>query len=188
MKLENNDLVKGASGRIGDMLVFRQQAGRTIIAKRPRKRETPRSDGQIVANERFAEAVQYARGIVQDEARKAIYQQKTRRGISAYNLALSDYCKAPQIKKVDLSQYSGAKGSLITIRATDDFLVKAVRVEILDSTMQRQEEGEAILAANNLDWVYTGKLLNPAPASSTIRVSASDLPGNITTQDYSLMD
>jgi hypothetical protein len=188
MKVENNDLVWGSSGRIGDMLVFKQLAGKTIIVKRPRKRETPPSESQQMVNERFTEAVQYAKGVVSDEVKKAVYQVKVRPGVSAYNLALSDYCKAPEIKRADLSGYSGKVGEKINIRAIDDFMVNTVRVEILDANQLRLEEGEAILADNNLDWVYTTKTLNADPENSTIRVSASDLPGNVTKKDFILPD
>ena len=186
MKVENNDLVWGSSGSIGDMLVFKQQAGKTIIAKRPRKRETPPSEDQVKVNERFSEAVQYARGVINDDVRKAVYQLKARPGVSAYNIALSDYCKAPEIKRANLSGYTGKAGEQILIRAIDDFMVKTVRVEILDSNLEPIEEGEAVLSENNLDWIYTSQTLNPNPESSTIRVSASDLPGNVTSKDYTL--
>ena len=188
MKVENNDLVWGSSGRIGDMLVFKQLAGKTIIVKRPRKRETPPSESQQMVNERFTEAVQYAKGVVSDEVKKAVYQLKVRPGVSAYNLALSDYCKAPEIKKVNLTGYTGKVSEQILIRAIDDFMVKTVQVEILDNDLLRIEQGEAILSDNNLDWIYTSKALNPDPANSTIRVSASDLPGNVTTKDYVVGD
>ncbi|WP_207420601.1 hypothetical protein [Desertivirga brevis] len=184
MKVENNDLVWGSSGRIGDMLVFKQQAGKTIIAKRPKKRQTPPSEGQIVINERFSEAVQYALGVIKDADRKAVYQAKTRPGVSAYNLALSDYCKAPEIKKTDLSRYSGNTGEQIVIRAIDDFMVKTVRVEILNANQDQIEEGEAILSENNLDWAYTTSAENPDLLSSIIRVRVYDIPGNLASMEY----
>ena len=47
MELKNNDLVIGSSGSIGDQLVYRQRGGKTIIAKRPRKKNTTGTPRQL---------------------------------------------------------------------------------------------------------------------------------------------
>jgi len=154
MEVINNDLVKGASGRIGDQLVYRQRGGKTIIAKRPKAKTKPDTALQIATRELFYDAVLYAKTVIADEVKKAVYQAKTRGNQTAYNLAVSDFCKASEIKRCDSSEYTGQTGQQIQIRATDDFKVESVRLSIKDSTDVLIEEGAAVLAGNGVDWIY----------------------------------
>ena len=184
MESINNDLVKGGSGRIGDMLVFRQRGGKTFIAKRPIRKSDQVSEKQLNVRERFIEAVIYAKAVVNDEAKKAIYQLKANASQSAYNLALSDFCKAPQIKRVAIDEYQGRPGDKILIRATDDFMVNAVQVRIIGADNAEIETGQAVLSDNGLDWVYTAKVLSSDAVS--VFVSVFDLPGNTTAREVEL--
>lgn len=186
MELVNNDLVKGSSGRIGDQLVYRQRGGKTIIAKRPRRTGIPPSAMQVEIQELFAEAVLYAKSVIADEAKKAIYKAKAKPNQSAYNLALSDFCKAPEIKKYNTLGYAGQVGDEISIRAIDDFKVDWVKLQIKDSADSLIEEGLAVLSANNADWIYTATVLNPGFAGNKLIISAADLPGNISTLEVIL--
>ena len=186
MELKNNDLVKGSSGRFGDQLVYRQRGGRTIIARRPGKKTKPDSDRQLEVRELFAEAVLYAKSVIADDAKKALYQAKTDAFRSAYNLALADFCKAPEIRKYNVSDYAGQIGDQISIRALDDFKVESVKLIIKDSADSTIEEGAAVLSANGVDWIYTATAVHPGLAGTKLIISASDIPGNITTQEVIL--
>jgi len=183
MELKQNDLVKGASGRFGDQLVYRQRGGRTIIARRPSKKFNPDSARQLEVREIFAEAVIYARGIIADESQKAVYQVKADAFRSAYNLALADFCKAPQITKHNVAGYAGQAGDTISIRAVDDFKVMWVKVVIKDGADNILEEGDAVLSPNGADWIYTATTANPALTGTKLIMSAADMPGNVTTQE-----
>lgn len=186
MELINNDLVIGSSGRIGDQLVYRQRGGKTIIAKRPKRRGIPPSAMQLEIQELFAEAVLYAKSVIADEAKKAIYKAKAKPNQTAYNLALSDFCRAPEIKKYNTQDYAGQVGDEISIRVMDDFKVDWVKLQIKDSADVLIEEGLAVLSANNVDWIYTATAVNPVIAGSKLIISAADLPGNISTQEVIL--
>lgn len=186
MELKNNDLVMGSSGRIGDQLVYRQCGGKTIIAKRPKKKGNPDTPRQLEVQELFAEAVLYAKLAISDEAKKAVYQAKAKSNQSAYNLALSDFCKAPEIRKYGISDYAGHTGDQISIRAFDDFKVEWVKLIIKDSTDSTIEEGSAVLSGNNVDWIYTATATNPTLAGTKLIISVADMPGNITTQEVIL--
>lgn len=181
MKVVDNDLVMGSSGKIGKMLVFRQRAGKTIIAKRG-TRKGPLSVDQETFTERFREAAIYAKKVSDDPIKKAMYEAVAKPGQSAYNLALADFCKAPVVKKITLDDYNGQIGGTILIRAIDNFKVEAVTVQILDENSTILETGQAILEDNGLDWLYTATVDNPSPQGSTVRVTASDLPGNKTVE------
>ena len=185
MESINTDLVFGACGRIGDMLVFRQRGNKTYISKRPKKREA-NSVKQLAAQERFREAAAYAKAVLDDEVKKALYEAKASPLQSAFNLALADYLKAPQIRSVEYATYTGQVGSTISIRATDDFKVDKVTVSIKNSSDVEIESGLAVLSSNGLDWVYTAKTLNADVSGSTLIVGTSDIPGNLTTEEYEL--
>lgn len=117
---------------------------------------------------------------------KAVYQVKTDAFRSAYNLALADFCKAPEITKYNVAAYTGQIGDKIIIRAIDDFRVEWVKLMITDSANSMIEEGTAVLSPNGADWIYTATVLNPSLAGTKITISAADLPGNITIQEVLL--
>jgi hypothetical protein len=186
MEVVNNDLVSGASGRIGDMLVFRQRGGKTFITKRPKKKSVPDSENQLEARARFTEAATYAKSAIEDPGKKAFYQSRANALQSAYNLALADYYKAPEIKSEDLSAYNGQAGDSIIVRAIDNFKVMTVTVEIKDSDDHTVEKGDAIASPNGIDWLYMATTLNPDIAGTKLVISASDLTGNLTTKEVLL--
>jgi hypothetical protein len=180
-KQERNIVTQGMSGKIGG-IVFRQVAGKTIISQAPEKSKTEPTEKQQKQQEEFQEATVYAKIAVVQEETKELYAKaaKKKKGLSAYNVAVADYLNAPKIKKVDIAEYTNEAGSKIKIIAVDDFMVKSVSVEIyaMDGTLL--EDGDAENAAGSL-WIYTTTQNNPDPDGVKIVVSASDLPGNVTT-------
>lgn len=184
MEVINNDLVNGSSGRIGDQLVYRHRGEKTIIAKRPKQKSVPSTEKQLLVQERFFNGSLYAKAVVADEAKKAIYQAKTKGYQTAFNLALSDFCKAPEIKLCDFDNYAGERGDKIRIRATDDFKVEAVQLQIEDGNGDLIEEAAAVLSDNGVDWFYTITVDNPFLPGTKLIVSASDMPGNVTKKEF----
>lgn len=186
MELQENDLISGSSGRFGKRLIYRQRGGKTIIAARPFKKKNPNTPLQQEVRGIFAEGILYAKAVIADEANKAIYQAKVKGNQTAFNLALADFCKAPQITKHNIAGYSGQAGDKISIRAVDDFKVEWVRLVIKDCADSTIEEGAAILSANGADWIYTATVANPTLAGTKLIMSAADMPGNVTTQEVML--
>jgi hypothetical protein len=186
MELLENDLVEGSSGRFGKRLVYRQRGLKTIIARRPVRKSDPQTPRQVEVRDLFSEAVIYARGVIADSATKAIYKAKVKGNQSAFNLALSDFCKAPEIRKYNVTEYTGQIGDKISIRASDDFKVESVKLLIKDSSDTTIEEGPAVLSANGADWIYTTTVENPDLAGTKLIISAADIPGNITIQEVVL--
>ena len=76
------------------------------------------------------------------------FNLKTLKAISLFNLAVSDYIKAPQIKAVNYAAYTGQVGDTISIRAIDDFKVDKVTVSIENSSEVEIENGTAVLSFN----------------------------------------
>jgi dTDP-4-dehydrorhamnose reductase len=84
---------------------------------------------------------------------------------------------------VDLTGYTGQVGQKIRIRVTDDFAVKSVVVTIHNADGTLQEEGDAALEENQLDWIYTTNSNNISLTGDKITIIAADIPDNLTKQE-----
>jgi hypothetical protein len=185
-KSTNNVVTHGLRGKVGDILVFRYVNGDTIVSKVPEKRKTT-SEAQIEHNKRFQQASIYAKLATATPETKELYadEAQKRKGMTAYSVAVADFFNAPDIKTIDLSEYTGAAGEEIRVIASDDFAVKSVRVQIINADGSPVEEGEAVKISENL-WIYTTSENNERLDGYKISVSASDLPGNVTTEEKSI--
>ena len=129
--------------------------------------------------ELFAEASLYAQGAITDPALKLEYQKKAAPGGTAFNRAIQDYFRSPEVKAIDESAYDGSIGSVISVKARDDFKVAYVSVRVRDAFGAVIEEGFAILRPRNLNiWDYTATAGNASLTGCTIMATAYDLPGN----------
>lgn len=185
-KSENNVLTHGMSGKIGDLLVFRNVNGKTIVSKAPAKPKGEPSEKQQQHRERFQEAVIYGKTVQLTPELKALYESSLTEGQSIYQVALADFLKAPAIKQVDVNHYTGAIGSTLSVRVTDDFMVKAVHVAIVGSNGDTLEQGEALCQPNGLDWLYTATTNHTPSDGNKIVITASDTPGNLTRSETAL--
>ena len=182
-KSRNNVVTYGLSGKVGDLLIFRQRDGQTIVSKVPQQSKSP-SEKQIAQRKRFQQAVIYGKAAVDSPETGAQYKAAAKKGQIPLNVAVADFFNAPDIQQVDLSGYAGAAGNRILIHVTDDFAVTSVRVGIVN-TNGTVEEGEAVQTVGAV-WTYTATENNDSLASSRITVSASDLPGNVTLEELTL--
>ncbi|MDR2563797.1 MAG: hypothetical protein LBC98_07625 [Prevotellaceae bacterium] len=177
----NNVITFGLSGKVGDILVFRQKDGQTIVAKAPRQ-SGKLSEKQKEHRKRFQQAVIYAKAATESSETAELYKAvAAKRKQNPINVAVADFFNAPDIDHVDLSGYAGAAGELIIVGATDDFAVKSVHIKIVnaDGTV---EEGAAV--QNGARWHYTTIAENNSIETSKIVVSVSDIPGNLTEQEF----
>ena len=182
-----NLVTQGLSGKLGDTLVFRRVGDRTIVSTAPTTTKEP-TEKQKAQRERFQMAVLYAKSQMSDPEAKAAYEAeaKGKGQPNAYNIAVADFFRAPDINDVDFSLYSGKVGDSIRVRAIDDFKVKTVRVEIFNADGSEVESGEAKLQSNGLDWVYTATAVNEDLSGDRIVIKASDMPGNIKEHEQKL--
>ena len=184
--IKNNPLLKGASGMLGNVVVYRERNGQVIMSNRPKRPTlTPKL---LAVRERFLEAVKYGKAVMANPDLKAEYQAGVgEKFVSAYSIAVADFLKAPEIKSIDLLNYNGAIGDLVEINATDDFKVVSVYVTIHGSDGSLLEEGDAIFRESSASiWVYTAKVQNAALPGSKISVRVKDKPGNLVTQEQLL--
>ncbi|MDR0728685.1 MAG: hypothetical protein LBF19_00980 [Prevotellaceae bacterium] len=179
---KNNVITHGLSRKVGDLLVFRQRDGKTIVSKVP-EQSKPASEKQIQHRKRFQKAVIYAKtAIVADETAE-LYKKAAKKGRLPLNVAVADFFNAPDIDTVDLSAYAGVAGDEIRIIVTDDFAVKSVHVQISNADGSPVEEGDAVNSAGDL-WIYTATVNNENTEGDKIVIIASDLPGNVTEEQY----
>jgi hypothetical protein len=166
-KLKRNSSVAGFSGKVGNVVFRRRKDGTTILSTLPDFSDRVFSEGQLNTQSRFQQASAYAKVAAKAQPIYAALAQNT--PSNAYNLALSDWYRAPVIHKV--ARYPGR----IRIDATDNVLVSKVVVTISDAQGQTLEQGEAVLI-NDAWWEYA----TTAPGEAKITVEAFDLAGNVT--------
>jgi hypothetical protein len=185
-KQSGNVVTYGLRGKIGDLLVFRQRNGETIVSKIPEKQKEV-SEKQKKHQKLFQQATIYGKVVTADPQLKKLYEAsaKKKKGVTAYNIAVADFLNAPNIENVDLSAYTGTAGDEIHIIASDDFAVKSVHVSISNADGALIEEGYASQSVSNL-WIYVASQNNDNMTGDRIVITVSDIPGNITTEEKSL--
>ena len=182
---KNNVVTRGLSGRI-DLLVFRQSGKKTIVTKAPVQGSKPLSTAQQSVRTKFQQAVIYGRSVGADPAKKAADQEQAGDGQTFFNVAIADFFNAPDIQEINVTGYTGAIGSVIVVKATDDFEVTNVHVKIENGDGSLVEEGDAVADAIGLNFTYTATVANASLAGDKITVTAYDNPGNETESSKTL--
>ncbi len=182
-KVGDNIVTTGLSGKLGNLIVFRNRGGKTIVAKAPKKKVTEWTEAQQQHRLKFQEAILYAKSAIADETTKEAYKAVAKEGQTAYNVAVADFLNAPYINEIDISNYTGQPGSYIQLRAIDDFEVKEVTVSILNADGTELESGAAALQEGSIWWRYTATTANESLEGDKIIIRVSDTPGNLTEQE-----
>ena len=178
-KQTNNVVTHGLSGKVGDLLVFRQRAGKTVVAKAPPKRKSS-TEQQKEQQRKFQRAILYAKSVMLDSDMKSAYDKAAKKGQSGYNVAVADFFHAPDIQNVDVSGYTGKPGDVIRFEVTDNFMVKEVKVAITNADGSLVEDGNATPDAIGYQWTYIATSTNNSLDGDKIEITVSDLPGNVT--------
>jgi len=165
-------------GRL-DGLVFRQQAGQTVVSPRPKASGRPLSPAQLAVRGRFSRAAAFGRSVVADPALRAVYAEGPGDHRSAYAAALTDALRAPVIDAIETTAFRGAIGDPIVIRARDDHAVTAVTVIVKDAAGVTLEQGAASPADGA--WRYAMTRSVATGSAITVEATATDRPGNATT-------
>lgn len=172
-KVKNNQFIKGASGKLGDDLVYRQVGNETIITKRALITGAP-SARQSSQRSRFGEATQFASVAIEHPETSVEYKLMAEvQGLkSAYLAAVTDFLTEPEISTVYTSKYAGKIGDLIIIKPKHLFKITALTVTILNPDGSVLESGAAV--ANELKWRYTATAATATVAGSKVRLVARD--------------
>lgn len=185
-KLNYNVVMHGVSGRVGDLLTFIQRHGKTYIGKIRQKGDGVLSDKQLAVQEKFKAALRYAKGVLNDPQKLALYKENAEPGVTPFNLALGDFMSVPEINGFDTTLYTGAIGGIISVLATDDTQVTEVKVRITSAAGVMLEEGLAVLNPETQTFDYAATVANGVRAGSKIRAFAKDIPGNVGEQEIVL--
>lgn len=183
---KNNIITHGLSGKVGDLIVFRNRNGKTYVASKPKERTGELSEAQKDHHKRFQQAVIYAKSALTNPETKQAYKEAANEGESAYNVAVADFMNAPDIEEIDFSKYTGKVGDTITITVTDDFMVQEVSVTIINADGTEVEHGLAQPVTGGLQWFYTATAINNSLAGDKIVIRAYDLPGHATEKQETL--
>lgn len=184
--VKSNIVTEGLSGKLGDQIVFSQRGGKTIMSVKAVQSEGVPTEAQQQQRSKFGQANRYAREVMKNVPLKEAYEQQTKGGQSAFNVAMADYLNEPEIIDLEVGAYTGAKDSPISITVTDDHLVAGVEVVVYSAKGTVLEQGPAELDDNGVNWVYTTQKTNDALKGSKLVVRASDLPGNVTEREFML--
>lgn len=84
-------LLKDIRGAVGKELVIKQYSYGTVVSKYPDMSKVKRSKLQNQSQNIFAQAVAYAKSIIQDADKKAAYSRKLKKGQRIYNAAIKEY-------------------------------------------------------------------------------------------------
>ncbi|MDP4271486.1 MAG: hypothetical protein Q8909_15405 [Bacteroidota bacterium] len=177
---KNNVLTHGLSGMVGDLIVFRQRGNKTFVASKPRERTGEQTEAQKAQQVRFQEAAIYGKTALQNDEIKKLYQEAAGDGKTPFNVAVADFLKAPNIKEIDLTGYTGKVADKIKVTVEDDFKVTNVSVSIYNADGSLVEHGAAVQDGFRYDWYFTATVENASLDGDKIVVQAYDLPGNVT--------
>jgi hypothetical protein len=186
-KSQKNVVTHGLSGKVGDLLLFRQRGGKTIVSRIPEQPKTV-SEKQKAQRQRFRRAVIYGQAAVVAPETKDLYETiAKKKGKTPFTLAVADWLNIPEILDIDCSDYSGQQGDVILVEAIDDAMVKYVRISIISIDGILVEEGLAVPDVSGKVWTYTATQTdNNDVKGYKIVVTVSDLPGNIVTETEEL--
>lgn len=100
MAFVTEPVLEGLSGMLGKAVVFRMLNGRTIAQAAP-VRKVPFNNAQRLQQNRFREAMSYARNLFTNPAVKAVYMARAKEkgnNSNAFNIAIAEYFKLLQEK------------------------------------------------------------------------------------------
>ena len=114
-----NFATDGLGGQVGNFVFRRRRADEKIfVSRHPGEQEAVPTQAQASVREKFQQAAIYGRSVVSNPETKAEYAAAAKPGQSAYNVAVADFFRAPDIEEVYLSAYSGQVGDLLNIKSS----------------------------------------------------------------------
>ena len=174
---EQNVITYGLKGKVGDLLVFRKQNGKTVVSKMPAKSSVPPTQLQKDVNTRFRLASKFAKQALLDPTLAAKYLQMAKKGQKPFNAAFSDFFSQPELSNAT-GIYNGQVNTVLGIDAIDNYDLKSVTLQIMDANDTLIEQGEAVLQFNGITFNYTCTVSQANPTGCKWVFTASDWAGN----------
>lgn len=177
-KQKNNIIMRSTRGMVGGQIVFKRRAGKGYVSAAPEVNENREpTTAQKAVQDKFKSSIAYAKTAILDLALKMAYKLKAARNQSAFNMAFLDAQNAPKVESLITDGYTGAIGSVIVARASDNFKVNSVKISIRSSNDELIEEGPATAQPAGL-WLYTSTASNLNLSGTKIKATAFDIPEN----------
>ncbi|MGV3684706.1 MAG: hypothetical protein ACO1NS_03705 [Daejeonella sp.] len=88
---KTNVVMKGVTGKLAGMLIFKQYSYGTVVSKLPDRSKVTLSEKQKNSNGAFRKAVKYAQQVLKDPAKCAAYRSVLPEGKTVYHAAIADY-------------------------------------------------------------------------------------------------
>jgi hypothetical protein len=168
-------------GMFGEKIDVTKVRGKLVVANRPVRKITAKpTESQNSAKKNFTEAASYAKKQVRNKESKEIYATGiTDSKTNAYIVALKDYLTPPKVDRIDTEEYTGEIGSLVVIKASDDFQVTKVKIVITDPSGTKLEQAESTQDPDKaFKWEYQTTVANATLVGTKIKVTAYDRAGN----------
>ena len=172
------ELTKTYSGVFGNHVELKSRKGKSTITIPPTKVAPVLTEKQTAHRKKFLKAVKYAKEMMKNPDLLALYSENLRKGKSAFALAVKDYMKSPVVEQIEVLNYQGNPGDLISVSAEDDFKLTAVSVQIIDPAGEIIEQGVCAISLPTGHYDYTATELVPDLTGVTIKAKALDLPGH----------
>ncbi|MBP1652899.1 MAG: hypothetical protein H6Q26_3056 [Bacteroidetes bacterium] len=170
-------LLQLVRGTLGDQLTIYERNGQIIMAKKRGPSKKKPTKKQLEARYKMQVAAAYAKMILLDPELKAYYKSKAGAGQNAYNMAIKDAFKSPEVQQIRFEE------TTVIVTAKDEFRVAEVEVRVHDAAGAMLERGKAVLGRNGVDWYYNAASL---PAGGKVVAVAEDLAGKGTVREVRL--
>ncbi|WPQ65780.1 hypothetical protein SIO70_13045 [Chitinophaga sancti] len=172
--VKDNLLLYAVRGTLGKQFTIYERNDQIIIAKKRGPSKGKPTKKQLAARFKMRVAAAYAKVIIQDPELKAYYKSLAGPGQNAYNMAVKDAYKSPEVQHIRFEEET------VVVTAKDEFRVAEMQVRVIDNDGVILERGAAVLGRNGVDWYYK---VNVLPPGGKVIVVAVDLPGNETVKE-----
>jgi len=99
-RVKNNQLTQALSGQLNKQVVFKTYGDNTFLSNYPNMANVKFTELQKAEQGLFAEAILYARSIINNPEKKAAFKATLEPGRRVYNAAISAYLKEQKKKNL----------------------------------------------------------------------------------------
>ena len=175
--VKDNILMQLVRGTLGKHFIIYERNGQIIMAvKRGPSKKKP-TQKQLEARQKMTIASARAQVLMADPEIKAYYESMAGPGQNAYNMAVKDAYRRPEVQNIRLENED------VVVTAKSEFRVAEVEVKVIDAEGVIIESGQAVLDRNRVDWHYKATAL---PAGGKVIVEVVSLPEKLTVKELLL--
>jgi len=188
-KIKGNVATRGFSGKVGPTLVFRDgPGGVTYVAAAPKSSRLMPSEAQELQKDKFRLASLFVDRTKTNMTLWAAYEEKAKlKGYrSTRNLIIADYFSVPRVWTLEIEQYTGQPGSVITVLASCLLRAKSVKFVIYNPDGTELENGDATPETDDQTWTYTTTSTNNVLTGTRIVATAQTVPGKVSSAEITI--